>query len=262
MLNKYRICLSLIFVLLLSCSIPLDDDLESDKKSVYFFIDLNADGWDDKEYEVLTELIEINNISITGPEDLNLTRDENGRITTLRLSSLNISQLPDGIDMLSKLEFLFLNNNPIEELPEKIVNLAYLETLNVMNCNLSQIPEDMDKMNNLRYVRFRYNNIQSFPLTIVNVKNLKSLDLGYNLMIDIPDSLSNFQNLEEISLTSNLLTTLPKSLTEIKSLKYVYVYDNQLYCENGHQNLDLIPNYLTNGSGPIIAGLYDQSCSK
>ncbi|CAN6569918.1 unnamed protein product [Malus baccata var. baccata] len=63
-------------------------------------------------------------------------------LTTLRLDRCNLSEIPNSLTMLSSLEKLHLNDNPIASLPESMNNLVKLETLGVCCCrNLTMLPE-------------------------------------------------------------------------------------------------------------------------
>ncbi|RXH68401.1 hypothetical protein DVH24_030734 [Malus domestica] len=63
-------------------------------------------------------------------------------LTSLRLDCCNLSEIPSALTMLSSLEHLALNDNPITSLPESMNNLVKLHTLEVRGCrNLTMLPE-------------------------------------------------------------------------------------------------------------------------
>ena len=75
----------------------------------------------------LTELLTINNLEMDSLIN-RITNDkiENGnevRIIKLNLSNLNITNIPEGINLLTSLEELDLSNNLLVELPSQICDL-------------------------------------------------------------------------------------------------------------------------------------------
>ncbi|XP_050136944.1 disease resistance protein RPV1-like isoform X3 [Malus sylvestris] len=72
-------------------------------------------------------------------------------LTSLSLDCCNISEIPSALTMLSSLEYLNLDGNPITSLPESMNNLVKLQTLDVTACrNLTMLPELPRSLEQLR----------------------------------------------------------------------------------------------------------------
>jgi Leucine-rich repeat (LRR) protein len=111
-----------------------------------------------------------------------------------------LTTLPNSIDKLVNLNYLYLENNKLISLPESIGRLVNLNILNLYENQLTTLPESIGDLVKLRY-----------------------LSLANNRIISLPESIGRLINLETLFLDNNQLTVLPKSITNIKKSVRVYV---------------------------------------
>ncbi|KAM1413481.1 hypothetical protein ACFXTO_026073 [Malus domestica] len=91
-------------------------------------------------------------------------------LTSLHLGYCNLSEIPSALTMLSSLEYLDLNDNPITSLPESMNNLVKLRSLAVDGCrNLTMLPELPHSLKRLH---------AHFCRSLKRITNLPSLDIS------------------------------------------------------------------------------------
>ncbi|TQD78031.1 hypothetical protein C1H46_036427 [Malus baccata] len=149
-------------------------------------------------------------------------------LTSLRLDSCNLSEIPSALTMLSSLEYLELNNNPITSLPESMNNLVKLHTLEVEGCrNLTMLPELPHSLKQL---------IGRGCTSLKRITNLPNLHISpathpfrmrkylvsrlYNILLD-----SNLWYCGKLVDVASLFKTLPLSSFDIKLLKDIDLFD-------------------------------------
>ncbi|TQD84308.1 hypothetical protein C1H46_030136 [Malus baccata] len=140
-------------------------------------------------------------------------------LTSLCLDSCNLSEIPSALTMLSSLEYLDLNNNPITSLPESMNDLVKLCTLAVDGCrNLTMLPELPHSLKELKGRGCR---------SLKRITNLPNLDISpapkpwsYNILLD-----SNLWYCGKLVDVASLFNTLPLSSFDIKLLKDINLFD-------------------------------------
>ena len=151
------------------------------------------------------------------------------KIQTLNITKNNVSSLPDGISS-SSISALYLNENPISELPDLPVGLM---TLSCINCNFDKIPESIYSLKRLQIFDFSNNKltkIEKFPparkiylscnqietITKIN-EEMVILDLSHNKLTELDlipakeegDSQDDdFMMLQELDVSHNQLKNI------------------------------------------------------
>ena len=148
--------------------------------------------------------------------------------TTLNLSDMYLSILPDSIGNLTNLRGLYVYENQLTILPDWIGSLSNLKELNVTRNQLTSLPDSIGNLTNLKELSIGGNSLTSLPDSIGNLTNLKTIYVNYNSLTTLPDSIGNLTNLEELWINDNQLTTLPDSIGNLTNLKYLHVGKNRL----------------------------------
>ncbi|XP_050136936.1 disease resistance protein RPV1-like isoform X1 [Malus sylvestris] len=138
-------------------------------------------------------------------------------LTSLSLDCCNISEIPSALTMLSSLEYLNLDGNPITSLPESMNNLVKLRTLKGSECrNLTTLPELPHSLTSLTLVRC---NISEIPSSLTMLSSLKYLNLHGNPITSLPESMNNLVKLQTLRVSGcrnlTMLPELPRSLTSL-----------------------------------------------
>ena len=125
-------------------------------------------------------------------------------LTSLRANDVNIQDIT-GVELLTHLESLNVNDNQLISLPNSIGNLSNLVTLFVGENQLTSLPE-----------------------SIVNLTNLTSLVLQNNQLVSLPANIGQLSSLTDIYASENQLTNLPTSFLQLTQLNILYLYHNVL----------------------------------
>ena len=163
-----------------------------------------------------------------------VTTDSNGRVTSLELTSNQLSgTIPPTLGNLTNLTVLDLWGNQLSgSIPSELGNLTNLTFLNFWENQLSgSIPSELGNLTNLTYLLLGVNQLSgSIPSELGNLSNLTELFLHTNqLSGSIPSQLGNLTNLTHLSLDSNQLSgSIPSELGNLSNLTFLGLGSNQL----------------------------------
>lgn len=133
--------------------------------------------------------------------DLNDALKEPEKVVKLRLRRERLKQIPDTVfTAFPNLKFLDLSKNSLTELPDKIEKLEKLETLNLSKNRLTTLPESIGNLRSLKLLNVNQNKITHLPPAIGKLENLEYLDLWGNELTDLPKEMADLNNLKEIDL--------------------------------------------------------------
>ncbi|KAL7197907.1 hypothetical protein ACSBR2_020434 [Camellia fascicularis] len=165
----------------------------------------------------------------------NFTPSSFRNIRALRLSSCNISKIPEFLKTRHELfEVLDLSNNHLNEELNPLCNLHSLEYLDLSNNQLAGlIPTCLGNYNgNLTSLNLQRNNFHgSIPQTFGYASMLQELDISHNgLQGVLPRSLANCTNLEILNLGHNFIEDdFPFWLENLPQLKVIVLRDNKFH---------------------------------
>lgn len=157
----------------------------------------------------------------------------------ISLSILNYSgnenlnfELPQSIDVMSNLNYLYLNNCVAGKLPSSIGNLKKLQYLNLFNNKLTgNIPSSFENLTQLIELDLTKNELSGIiPENIGNLSELTIMQLSKNkLSGSIPNSIGGLRKIRTLSLDNNQLTDhVPNNLLSCKMLTGINLSNNLL----------------------------------
>ncbi|KAL7197823.1 hypothetical protein ACSBR2_020362 [Camellia fascicularis] len=155
-------------------------------------------------------------------------------IETLRLSSCNISKIPEFLKTRKRhWDMLDLSNNHLIEELNPLCNLDSLRYLDLSNNQFAGlIPSCLGNLTALFVLNLQRNNFRgSIPQTFGYASMLEELDISHNgLQGVLPRSLANCTNLEILNLGHNLIEdTFPFWLEKLPQLKVIVLRDNKCH---------------------------------
>ncbi|CAI7771760.1 unnamed protein product [Closterium sp. NIES-53] len=185
-------------------------------------------------------------------------------LTSLDLKVEKLSELPDGIGRLSKLQsvklvsfwtFVFAALNGLQQistLPEDFGELSALEILHLSHLQeLSHLPDSLGHLLNLRELEISYcDQLQHLPNSLTQLSSLENLRVeNCSKLTAVPEGMGDGMcRLRELLLACKGLTRLPASFSRISSLEAIDIGYNK--CFEGfnsftwlrHLSLSSMPN--------------------
>jgi len=138
--------------------------------------------------------------------------DADGNITGLFLISKNIKEVSPEIALLSHLELLSLDGNPISTLPPEIGQLTALFEISLKGTQLTTIPAEIGFLTNLEGLLIEGNPLTTLPPEIGSLSNLRRLDLENNQITSLPPEMGFLSNLIFLFIEESNLPEIPISL--------------------------------------------------
>lgn len=170
----------------------------------------------------------------------------------LDLKGNGITSLPDGLERLTRLRVLNINENAFESLPFKtfaklpliellahknklagtlldveVETLPHLQTLDVSNNQLSLVALGPISMPSLLHLTVSINRLQSLP-DVGSWKSLLILNASENSIVAIPDGLTDLEGLKSADFTSNDIRVVPPEIARMGSLSLLRLVGNPL----------------------------------
>ena len=183
----------------------------------------------------LLQLTFITNLNLSGNlfEDLNIEFSCLSLLNSLNLSHNQLKNLPDWISKLS-IEYLWLDSNPFDELPNIILKLDKLKLLSIRNCTIKKLPNDIiSNLNEIEIFDCTGNQISEFKEKFfISMEKLKHLKCGNNLLRELPHIIFVRESLEVLEIQRNQLERLSaepfNTIVGCKKLRDVNVSFNSL----------------------------------
>ncbi|KAK9001653.1 hypothetical protein V6N11_083432 [Hibiscus sabdariffa] len=142
-------------------------------------------------------------------------------------SKTSFNRLPSGFKLMRVLD---LEDSPINELPDELVNLFNLRYLNISVTQVKVLPKNTGKLYNLQTLDMRETQIKDLPAGIVKLKNLRYLcahrvnvnrmafDFGFGTVVPSKICLlNNLQTLNYVEARGDFIKQLSK-MTQLRML--------------------------------------------
>jgi hypothetical protein len=121
------------------------------------------------------------NLSLKGISSLPPRIGQFHDLETLGLShNIELTELPREMANLTRLKYLYLDNNKFSDFPKIIIRLEQLRMLHLANNRIREIPSDIYRLNNLRGLYVTKNQLTAFPRSIQKLISLNEIDVSGN----------------------------------------------------------------------------------
>ncbi|KAL3728973.1 hypothetical protein ACJRO7_033548 [Eucalyptus globulus] len=153
-----------------------------------------------------------------------------GSLIELVLSSSNIRELPNSIEMMKNLRVLRISDSSLEKLPSALRMLGKLEEIDASKCRYlsGEIPSEIGRLSFLRILSmtelYLTNNLEMTCPNLTNLLNLRvlMLELKYQSPSQLAPSLNwigGLRKLESLWLDYDSLVTLPSDFNLLSKLR-------------------------------------------
>jgi len=146
----------------------------------------------------------------------------------IKLSSMELTELPNEIFLLLNLEELFLYNNQLYSLPIEITNLTKLNHLDLRNNKFENLPNEIGQLKNLKTLRLNDNKIKASELSKISaLSNLDKLHLRSNGFSELPEEIGLLTSLSELDISFNNISRLPIEFSHLTNLVTLQIGNNK-----------------------------------
>lgn len=102
------------------------------------------------------------------------------QLTNILLNNNRLTQLPEDVGCLTRIEELYLQCNQLTSLPSSIGQLTQLKELDLYSNKLQTIPNEIGKLTLLKKLMLDNNELVSMPTEIINLTNLQLFSFRNN----------------------------------------------------------------------------------
>ena len=151
-------------------------------------------------------------------------------LTELRILDLShqpLKALPD-LARLEQLEFLYVSDLAITELPATLGELSSLLYLGATDNGLTSVPDSLGRLGNLIELRLYGNRLTGLPDTYGDLAKLRELHLDRNAIERLPATFDQLTELRVLSLRANALSDFPVQLSRLANLRHLDLRANRL----------------------------------
>jgi len=144
-------------------------------------------------------------------------RCEGGHFTSLKASSLGLTQIPESMN-----------------------NMTFLQTLNIADNQITELPV-LDQLTALTTIYMHQNKIKNFTGVFVNSGSVTYISASDNELVELPPELATMSSLETLLVANNKITELPPEYANLKNLNRVDIKGNEFHCEDVWSNFSGTP---------------------
>ncbi|KAJ3444370.1 leucine rich repeat containing protein [Anaeramoeba flamelloides] len=151
-------------------------------------------------------------------------------LKTIKLRNFELECFPEQLSRLTKLTYLDLSDNYIDQIPMEIKHLKSLTYLNLSGNDISRLPIEITLLKSLQILNLGGNHVQLLPKNFEKLSKLKVLDLrrsakskAYNrisngIRLLPPLMVKNLKLLQYLNIENNSLSNFPKLKNNILPL--------------------------------------------
>lgn len=140
-------------------------------------------------------------------------------------------KFPDAIRYMTGLQWLRLDETRLSEVPEELGKLMKLENLSLKRNNLEKLFGELTELKCLRSLNVRHNKVKSsgIPVELFHLEDLTTLDLSHNRLKAVPDGLEKAKSLLVLNLSNNIIESIPPTLfVQLTDLLFLDLSNNLL----------------------------------
>jgi internalin A len=146
--------------------------------------------------------------------------------TSLDLSGLGLTRIPESIGRLDNLRRLTIHTNALTTLPESVARLEKLRYLFASSTAFTEVPLVLRALPELKVIDLSHGHVETLPFWISEWKALERLEMADNQLRHLPDEMSTLPRLQHLDLRNNQLEALPEVL-RFPRLQHLFLQGNE-----------------------------------
>ena len=146
----------------------------------------------------------------------------------LFLNHNQIASLPDEMDALDNVVFIYCEFNRLQTLPEALARMDSLEGMYYTANRFTEIPPFVFGMTRLKKLQFSKNQISELPDAIGNLDQLRHFNMADNRIAKIPATMAKLTLLRVCDLSDNPFTELPEVFGKVQIVNQLRVRNTGL----------------------------------
>ncbi len=165
---------------------------------------------DSVQYRIVRDFLDSLGLTELSVEEV--TESDKDKISELKLTSRNISVLPENFGELKFLKALILDSNSLTQIPADLGLFTELSTLNISANQLTVLPVQIGDCQKLLTLDLSHNKIERITETVSRLTKLKILRLNSNSILALPQTITQISFLSILDCSHNQLTALPPGM--------------------------------------------------
>jgi adenylate cyclase len=138
----------------------------------------------------------------------------------LRLSYMAMKKVPHSVRHCHTLQRLDLSCNRIVDLDDAgLDRLSELTTLKVQNNRMERLPWYFPRLRSLKYLNISNNKFQYLPVVVTELEGLLDLDFSFNMISELPEEIGNLRSLEKLVVVGNQVAKIPEACSQLVNLR-------------------------------------------
>ena len=208
-------------------------DLGTNRSQKFNYVDLSGRNLVTIPISLYGRAADIMSLNLSRNLSLDVPRDfvqSCKQLRDIKFNNNEARKLPLSLGCASKLTFLDVSNNRLEQLEHaELEGLTGLLKMNLANNRLTHLPSSFGSYQALRSLNISSNFLDRFPLFLCDLPSLVDLDLSFNAIATLPDEIGNLKNLEKLLITNNRLANeVPDGFRQLISLRELDIKYNSM----------------------------------
>ncbi len=156
-------------------------------------------------------------------------RDLRANTDNVQLTNGRLKEVPNELKACSKIKYLDLFGNSIQEIPDWFFQFKSLEHLSFRNNTLKALPTIVFTLENLKYLNLADNQIHEISgHYFMNLMNVEKVDISYNQITLIPPEGIEYPKCKNLSIKGNRLQQFPTAVSDVKTLEKLDLSENKI----------------------------------
>lgn len=156
-------------------------------------------------------------------------KDLSPSTSNVQLTNGRLSKFPTELSQCSRLKYLDLFGNSIQEIPDWLFSLKRLEHLSLKNNSFKEMPTIVFTLENIKYLNLSDNQINQLSSSnFNNLMNIDRVDISHNTIPFIQFQNVAYPKCSNLNLKGNKLKRFPEIISQVNTLEKLDISNNNI----------------------------------